>query len=189
MRIFLAVDLNPPIRSGIAAVQDSLAREGIRGIRWVNPGGVHLTLHFCGEISGETMERLSRAIAPGVPISPFSIGIGGLGTFPQKGAPRVLFVAAKDAAPLEKVAAWVEDRVASAGLPREARPFRPHLTLGRFRPGARPLDRDLLEGGIARDLGTLAVDRIVMFRSHLEPGGARYEALRAFPLLGPAGEP
>ena len=186
MRIFLAVDLNPAIRSGIAAVQDFLAREGIRGIRWVNPGGVHLTLHFCGEISGETVDRLARAIAPGAPAPPCSVGIGGLGAFPARGAPRVLFVAAKEAAPLVKVAAWVEERVASAGLPRERRPFHPHLTLGRFRPGARPVDRKLLEASVAQDLGTLPVDRIVMFRSHLEAGGARYEALQAFPLLGPS---
>lgn len=187
MRIFLAIDLNPPIRSGIAAIQDSLAREGIREIRWVNPGGVHLTLHFCGEISGETVERLSGAMAPGVPVRPFAVGIGGLGTFPPRGAPRVLFVAAREADPLLKVAGWVEDRVASAGLPREARPFHPHLTLGRFRPGARPPDRGLLEAPAARDLGMLPVDRVTMFRSHLEPGGARYEALHQFPLLGPAG--
>ena len=187
MLIFLAVDMNESIRSGIATIQDSLARDGIRGIRWVNPGGVHLTLRFCGEVSPETVDRLTRALAPGVPCPPFSVGIGGLGTFPLRGAPRVLFVAAKEAAPVAKVAAWVEDRVVSAGLPREPRPFHPHLTLGRFRPGARPLDRELLETSCARDLGPLPVDRIVMFESHLEPAGARYEALQSFPLVGQAG--
>ena len=186
MRIFLAVDLNESIRSGIAAIQGSLARDGVRGIRWVSPGGIHLTLRFCGEVSPETADRLTGALAAGVPSPPFSDGMGGLGTFPPRGAPRVLFVAAKEAAPLAKLAAWVEGRVVSAGLPREPRPFHPHLTLGRFRPGARPLGRDLLEISCARDLGPLLVDRIVMFQSHLEPAGARYEALQSFPLAGQA---
>ncbi len=185
MRIFLAVDLDESIRSGITHVQGSLAREGVRGVRWVNPEGVHLTLRFCGEVSPETVERIREALAPGVPHPPFSVGLGGLGTFPPRGAPRVLFVAAREAAMLAEVAAWVEGRVVSAGLPREPRPFHPHLTVGRFRPGARPLDRDLLGIPCARDLGPLAVDRIVMFRSHLEPSGARYEALQSFPLTGP----
>ncbi len=184
MRIFLAVELNESIRSGIAAVQDSLARSGIRNIRWVNPAGIHLTLRFIGEVAPEAADRIARALAPGVPSAPFSVGIGGLGTFPPKGAPRVLFAVVKDAAPLPEIAAWVEERVVSAGLPPDRRPFHPHLTLGRFRTGGRPLSRDLLEVPAARDLGVLPVERIVMFRSHLEPRGARYEALESFPLIG-----
>ena len=187
MRIFLAVDLNESVRSGIAAIQGSLARDGLRGIRWVNPGGVHLTLRFCGEVSPGTADGIARALAPGVPSPPFCVGIGGLGTFPPRGSPRVLFVAVSGAAPLAEVAAWVEGRVVSAGLPREPRPFHPHLTLGRFRPGSRPLDRNLLEVSCARDLGSLPVDRVVMFQSHLEPAGARYEALQSFPLAGRTG--
>jgi len=98
----------------------------------------------------------------------------------------VLFAVLKDADPLLESAAWVEDRVVSAGLPPERRPFHPHLTLGRFRPGARPLGRELLEIAVARNLGELPVERIVMFQSRLEPSGARYEALDSFPLIGGA---
>jgi len=82
------------------------------------------------------------------------------------------------------LAAWVEEQVVSAGLPRESRPFHPLLTLGRFRQGARPASPDLLEADFAKDVGVLFVDRIVLFESRLGPGGARYEALQAGPLLG-----
>ncbi len=187
MRIFLAVDLDESIRSGIAALQRHLAREGVPGIRWVDPAGIHLTLRFCGEISQETTDRLARSIAPGVPYAPFPIRLGGLGTFPPRGAPRVLWVGVREAGSLVPVAAWIEERVISCGLSREPRPFHPHLTLGRFRPGARPPVREALSAPGAGDLGSLTVETIVLFESHLSPGGARYDALHSFPLTGAGG--
>jgi 2'-5' RNA ligase len=184
MRIFLAVDLDASLRSGIAAIQQLLYRKEIPGIRWSRPDGIHLTLRFCGEVSGSTVDRLVQALAPGAPYPPFSIRIGGLGTFPPGRAPRVLFLAVHDTGSIGSLAAWVEERSVSAGLSREPRPFHPHLTLGRFREGTRRLARELLEPSPAWDLGELRVDRIVMFESHLGSGGARYTALQSFALLG-----
>ena len=186
MRIFLAVDLNETLRTGIAAVQRVLSREGIAGVRWADPAGIHLTLRFCGEISRETVQRLIQALAPSAPHAPFPIRLGGLGTFPPKGSPRVLYLAVMEPGSLGPLAAWAEQRVVSAGLSREARPFHPHLTLGRFRPGARPVSRGILDLPEAGELGTLSVERIILFESHLGPGGARYEALQSIPLEGTA---
>jgi 2'-5' RNA ligase len=184
MRTFLAVDLDETLRSGIASLQRLLSRKGIAGVRWAAPAGIHLTLRFCGEVSRETVQRLIQALEPVVPHAPFSIRLGGLGTFPPKGSPRVLYLAAKEPGSLGPLAAWVEQRVVSAGLPVEPRPFHPHLTLGRFHPGARPVSREILDLPEGEDLGTLSVERVILFESHLEPGGARYEALRSFSLEG-----
>jgi 2'-5' RNA ligase len=184
MRIFLAVDLDETLRSGIASVQRVLSREGMAGVRWADPVGIHLTLRFCGEISRETVQRLIQALTPAAPHASFPIRFGGLGTFPPKGSPRVLYIAVKEPGSLGPLAAWVEQRVVSAGLPREPRPFHPHLTLGKFLPGARPVSREILDVPEARDLGVLSVGRIILFESHLGPGGARYEALQPIPLEG-----
>jgi len=184
MRIFLAVDLDESLRSAIASVQRALSRKGMSGVRRADPAGIHLTLRFCGELSRETVERLIQALTPAAPHAPFSIRLGGLGTFPPKGSPRVLYLAVKETGSLGPLAAWVEERVVSAGLSPEPRLFHPHLTLGRFRPGARPVSREILEIPEAGDLGTLSVDRIILFESHLGPGGARYEALQSVFLAG-----
>jgi len=185
MRIFVAVDLDEVLRSEIGALQQRLAREGISEIRWTDPGGIHLTLRFCGEVSRETARRLGEALDPGPPFPPFNLRIGGLGTFPPRGAPRVLFLSADGEKILPALAAWVEERVVSAGLPGEPRRFHPHLTLGRFRQGGRPRSRELPGAPFAENLGSVRVKEMVMFESHLGSGGARYEALRRFPLLGP----
>jgi 2'-5' RNA ligase len=184
MRIFLALDLDEVRRSGIGALQRRLARDGMTGIRWTDPAGIHLTLRFCGELQRETVRRLEEALDPGPPGSPFTFRIGGPGTFPPRGAPRVLYLAAENEERLAALAEWAEKKAVAAGLPGEPRPFHPHLTLGRFRPGAPRPRPDLLDAASAGDLGAQEVKEVVMFESHLGPGGARYGVVRRFPLQG-----
>lgn len=184
MRVFLAVDVPQRIQLGISRLQEALSGRGIGNIRWTQPAGIHLTLQFCGEISSATLRSLSEALAPGAPILPFRAGIGQLGTFPPRGAPRVLVLSLAESEGLVKLAAWIAERTESAGIPRESRHFSPHLTLGRFRAGARPIPPGHLE--ISEELVAehFEVDRFTIFQSHLGPGGARYEPLEEFPLLG-----
>jgi 2'-5' RNA ligase len=183
MRIFLAADLTETLRAQVAVVQQTLAREGVRRIRWVDPSGIHLTLRFCGQLARESLDRLAAALAPGPPFPRFAVRVGGLGRFPPRGAPRVLFLEVGRDARLESLAAWLEDRATASGIARADRPYHAHLTLGRFLPGAA--FPHLLSAPWAEDVGELPVERVVIFRSHLGSGGARYEAMHAFPLMEP----
>ena len=67
----------------------------------------------------------------------------------------------------------------AAGFPPEDRPYRSHLTLSRIRP-----DQDVTAVlDAVPPLGlAMPVDRVVLYRSHLGPGGPRYEEVEAFPL-------
>jgi 2'-5' RNA ligase len=68
----------------------------------------------------------------------------------------------------------VVDRLATAlGWEPEPRPFRPHVTVARVRRGARPRIRDLPDAPQA----SFAGEAVVLYRSHLGGGPARYEAL------------
>jgi 2'-5' RNA ligase len=186
MRIFIAARIPDPIREGLSRLQSSLTEEGLRHIRWVRSSGVHLTLRFCGEISPRLLEQLSDELAPGAPFPPFETRLTRLGVFPKRGAPRVLFVGLEDAGALLSLADWIEKRVRAAGLPPESRPFHPHLTLGRFLPGAQPIP--LAANPLPPDLegASLPVDSFTLFQSHLASRGASYEALREYPLDGVA---
>lgn len=186
MRIFIAARIPDPIREGLSRLQSSLTDEGLRYIRWVHSSGVHLTLRFCGEISPRLLEQLSDELAPGAPFPPFKTRLTRLGVFPKRGAPRVLFVGLEDAGDLSSLADWIEKRVRATGLPPENRPFHPHLTLGRFRHGARPLP--LADSPLPSELegASFPVDSFTLFRSHIRSRGASYEALREYPLGGVA---
>jgi 2'-5' RNA ligase len=80
---------------------------------------------------------------------------------------------------LEQLAAHAEDAAQQAGLDPEDRPFHPHLTLSRIRPhqDVRPLIAETDPFPL-----TLPVDRLIVYRSHLGRGGARYEELESFDL-------
>ena len=185
MRVFVAVDLAAEIRDALAALIAQFRQRRMGDLRWVRPEGIHLTLRFLGEIDAPALERLARGLGSGAPVPPFPLRLGGVGMFPPRGAPRVLMVETEESAPLERLAGWVEGRAVEAGFPAERRAFHPHLTLGRFRAGARRASGDppLLPPGWPPP--AMIVDRFFVFRSHLEREAARYEKLAAYPL--PAG--
>jgi 2'-5' RNA ligase len=105
------------------------------------------------------------------------MALRGVGTFPERGRPRVLWVGLEMPAEALALQDACERIAVGAGFPPERRAFKPHLTLGRWKDGGR---RPLLPA--TADLGGGAVHRLVLFRSDLKPSGAVYTALDAFPL-------
>ncbi len=72
----------------------------------------------------------------------------------------------------------VDGAVAALGLPRDERPFSPHVTLGRVRrPGRNPALTDALAGAPACEFGQMRVPSASLMRSELGPQGARYTEL------------
>lgn len=144
----------------------------------MRPEGAHLTLRFLGEASpaavGDVREALARAASL---CPPFDARLRGLGTFPERGSPRILWlgVLVPDAVLLLQAAC--ERAAVAAGFPPEERPFRPHLTLGRWRQREK---RPELPADV--DLGLARVVSLVLFRSDLRREGAVYTPLARFPL-------
>ena len=48
LRLFVAVDLSEEVREELGRLQDDLRRRDLSSLRWVRPGGIHLTLKFLG---------------------------------------------------------------------------------------------------------------------------------------------
>jgi 2'-5' RNA ligase len=177
VRAFVALELPEAAREAIGALQARL-RPRLGRIRLVRPEGAHLTLRFLGETSPVRLASMREALGKTASLCPpFEARLGGLGTFPERGSPRILWLAVEVPDAVSSLQAACERAAVAAGFPPEGRPFRPHLTLGRWRERAeRP---DLPEG---TDLGLARVDALVIFRSELRPEGARYTALARFPL-------
>jgi 2'-5' RNA ligase len=182
MRQFLAARLPEVIREEVVAVRSRIAST-IRGWRWLRPEGIHLTLRFLGEVERDRDERGRerwRSAVAGCP--PFRIRLGGTGCFPPRGQARVLWVGVEEVEPggaLSTLAARLETASRDLGFPAEKRSFRPHLTLARRDRSGRAdrpvaLDDDRNTAGWVRE--------VVLYRSDLEPTGARYTALETFPL-------
>jgi RNA 2',3'-cyclic 3'-phosphodiesterase len=178
MRMFVAVDLDDASRALVAEAQRralSLVREK-SSLRLVDPQQVHVTLAFLGEVTSPLSERVRDAIGdPLTGIAPFRLCIGGLGMFPPRGAPRVVWLGLLDGArEMISLQAAVARRLDALGVVLEDRAFHPHVTIARWRD-SRPSDRSRLEqdavGGTA---GEMTVDRVTLFESRLSSKGASH---------------
>jgi 2'-5' RNA ligase len=191
IRSFLALDPPEAVLREIGAVQNRL-RKLIQGdIRWVRPEGIHLTLKFFGDISGDDVANIATVVGKAAENdAPFSLAIGGAGVFPDPHRPRVLWLGMNgDVGRLQVFQKRIEQALLQIGFPREERPFRPHLTLGRIRTakGLIGLAR-ALEKGEECTAGRFIASGLSLFQSELMPQGAIYTKLKFFPFSGKNGK-
>ncbi|MCC6847795.1 MAG: RNA 2',3'-cyclic phosphodiesterase [Deltaproteobacteria bacterium] len=182
-RCFVAIDLEDPARAEVDAFLGGL-RATISGVAWTRPGNLHLTLAFFGDVPAsaipELTPRLARALAG---VERFTARVIGVGAFPSLARPQVLWVGVV-APPLPALADAVRRAGEAAGIARERRPFRPHVTLGRMRARIRgaAFDPALFARDGGRDFGAAPVARVILYQSELAPDGARHSPLAVFPL-------
>jgi 2'-5' RNA ligase len=194
IRTFVAVDLPEAVRVRLGEQIDRLSGRAGRGVvRWVRPEGIHLTLKFLGEVESDRIEQISRGIrsvAQGH--RAFRLRVAGVGCFPSPQRPRVVWVGVREqAGALASLQDDLERALSAMGFPREDRPFSPHLTLGRVRREASPVEAArvgaLIAGQTEEVLGEVEVREVTLFQSDLRPTGPIYSAL-AVAVLGAAGE-
>jgi 2'-5' RNA ligase len=194
MRIFIGIDLDPEVRARIERFLD-----GVEGFapeaRWVRPESLHITLKFIGEQPPERVEAITERLRR-VESSAFEIRAGGYGFFPSAKAPRVFWIGIDAGPQLAELAESIDIATAELGIPREDRPFSPHLTLARgrgrsgspkWRKGDSPnatfavLAKRLAAMG-ELDFGAMTAQEFILYQSHLSPKGSKYTKLQRFPM-------
>lgn len=157
-------------------------RPRVPDLRWVDPRNVHLTLRFLGDSSPRALRVVEEQLRErGAACPPLEAPVRGLGVFPDRGSPRVLWLGVELPAPALDLQRACERAAVAAGFPREDRPFRSHLTLGRWREGGRRPDLPEVDLGLAR------LETLVLFRSDLQPRGPTYTPLCTVRLGGRPG--
>ena len=180
MRLFTAIELTESARSAIVAEQQRIVGppRGSR-IRLVKPEQMHLTLVFIGEVAEERGGTISALMERDIPLAPFRISLGGVGAFPPRGAPRALYVDVMEGADATiTLHALVAERLQQP----DDRPFRPHVTIGRWRE-SRPADRP--KGALRAAIATVDVNSVTLFQSRISSAGPAYTRLAAARLVCP----
>ena len=184
MRLFIAVDLLDEVRRELAGVIDRL-RPAAPHAKWVPPENLHLTLVFLGEVADDRLGEIELAVRAGIAgRDPVPTSLAATGAFPRAARARVLWAGMSDEA--GGLAALAESCAASMqaiGFPREARAWKPHLTLARFRD---PADISRMPSAAVRPVA-FAVREVTTFRSRLGRPAPRYEAVARAPLGGASG--
>jgi RNA 2',3'-cyclic 3'-phosphodiesterase len=195
MRIFIGIDLDPEVRTRIARFL-----EGVEGFapdaRWAHPESLHITLKFIGEQTPEQVAAITERLRR-VESAAFEMRCARYGFFPTAKAPRVFWIGIQAGPQLAALAESIDAATAELGIPREDRPFSPHLTLARaggrsgspkWRKGDAPDARfEVLEKRLAAmgeiDFGTMTGREFILYQSQLSPKGSKYTRLQRFPLL------
>jgi len=176
LRCFVAADVAP--QPELLGLLEQLRRLDA-GVRPIREDQLHFTLRFLGDTEeGRVPEliELLTAAAKGEPR--FTAQLRGLGAFPSIQAPRVVWVGARGAEPLERIAARLETALTERQLPHDARKFTPHLTLARVHQGRMPRGLvALLEELRETEAGSTEIAAIRLKQSTLRPEGPLYTIL------------
>jgi len=176
VRTFVAAEVPPAVKRQIERAIEPMRGTRRQGVRWTSPDSWHLTLKFLGEIDEERIEDVAAATREVAGRAlPFDVALGGWGAFPRADAPRVLWVGMEDGGDHFVTAAEeLDSLLAERGFPKEKRPVRPHLTIARVKDISS--GAEAFRGLTRRTLGSqpFVADKLIVFRSILDPGGARY---------------
>src|SRR5258707_2427968 len=126
LRLFVGIAFPPELKLRL-----SLLSTGVAGARWVDPGNLHLTLRFIGEIAEDVAADVDAALAR-LKARRFTLQLAGTGIFGGN-RPRALWAGVERHPDLVLLRDKVEQTLIRVGLAPEQRRFAPHVTLARLR--------------------------------------------------------
>lgn len=174
-RLFIGVPVTPDARTEIAlALPKNLPGKLIAPDKW------HFTLRFLGPTTAEARDGIIDQLSA-VKLGPgFQVRFGELGAFPNPPRARILWLGVtRGGERLSDLAMIAEDAARKAGFASEGRPFTPHLTLSRIDP---PQAISALIAQKDRYEFEMMVTTLILYRSQLGGGPARYEEVARFAL-------
>ena len=186
-RTFIALMIPSDWTDYLGAISRELASK-TRGLSWVRPENLHITLRFLGDLDDSAVQRVCDSVVrdAGEATSPRA-RLGPIGAFPDLARPRVVWAGlAEGGEAVSALAGTVNDALRRGGFGASDKPFRPHLTLARVREGARGLEA-LRDAAPPPAPPAAFLDRVCVMKSELHPAGARYTALTEARLLPPGG--
>ena len=62
IRSFVAIELPEEAKKGLARLRKELEKDEHRFVKWVDPGGIHLTLKFLGNIPSGRVTEITGAM-------------------------------------------------------------------------------------------------------------------------------
>ena len=183
-RLFVGIALDEAWTARLESVAGGLHGPLGRSVRWARSDLYHVTVVFLGNQPPEHADMIQAALtSAGGTVEPFSlrlVEITRLGGH-ERGA---IVAAVNDpSGRLQALRAALDGELRQRGLPFDAKPLVPHITLGRPRNGTPRFQVPRTNLGNSPPLHVSAVSLI---KSDLLPTGPRYETIFTGPLASPS---
>jgi RNA 2',3'-cyclic 3'-phosphodiesterase len=180
MRLFVALSIPADARENLSSLISDLQRADAQP-RWINPENLHVTLKFIGEVPSENVAAMGDALATVRTAQPVDLEFRDIEFFPDARRPSVAWVGIESSQNLAVLAAEVNRVLTPLGIPREEKPFVPHLTIVRFKETC-PSPALLAEIGTKKEsnFGGFQTGEFHLIESKLKNTGAEYTTLHSF---------
>lgn len=182
-RLFVAIDLPEEIKASLSQLSGA-----VPGARWVAPSEIHLTLRFIGDVDPQRVEKIKKELAA-IQFGSFPLRVAGVGHFPARGYPRVLWVGLEPRPELMSLQQRIERALQQAGVPPEERPFSPHITLARLKETQPAAVAGFESLHRALEYPPFQAREYVLYFSVLTPKGAIHRKEEVYRSSGEAASP
>lgn len=175
MRMFVAAY---PSHESARAMLKAAEKLSLPPCRMLPREQVHLTLVFIGDVPANELEAVTESVERSAAgLMKFELKATRLISLPERGPARLVAAETDAPATLMELQRRLAHRLASNVREKDDRPYRPHLTLCRFRSPMRGVQVNQ-----AIDVPAFVVDRVVLMRSTLKPDGAHHVEVAGFGL-------
>lgn len=177
-RLFISADLPDPARTKLADISS-----GLPGASWVPPERLHLTLRFLGEVDHGLFQDVRKALF-GIQTPAFFLSLKGVGHFPLRGDPEVLWAGVAKSDGLLRLRHKIENLLVRQGLAPDSRKFFPHVTLAKLRDSRADWVGSYIVENSLFSLPEIPVQGFSLYSSRLTPEGSIHELEDSYPLDG-----
>ncbi len=172
LRLFVGIELPPELKLKVSTLC-----AGVPEARWVDPGNLHLTLRFIGEVDEGLASDIDAALMR-IEAPRFAVALAGIGQF----GTRSLWVGVEKNPALHHLQTKVESALQRLGLAPETRRYAPHVTLARLKPPVGQKLQAFLSAHALFRAEPFDVRRFNLIASYLTKSGAIYEDQADYPL-------
>jgi len=178
-RLFIALNLPLNCKKAISDFIISI-RKKIPEIRWISSDGLHITLHFLGELSAEKEEEIKISLQSlDSQFKEIELKIGKIGAFPSINNPRVVYLECGqvNGNSVEKLQKLIGINLIKTGIKIDERRWKPHITIGRIQKQTN------LNLDVEIEKIKFKIKSFEIMESRLKQAGAEYREVAKYNLV------
>lgn len=185
VRIFFAIEIPLSTKDTLGKFITVLKKKSkSHAIRWNKPDNLHITLQFLAQAQTQHLPQMLQNVNNKIAgrVKKISLTFEKLFLFPNPFRPRVIVLSVAPQMELAELARLIGEGIQELNYEIDARPFRPHLTLGRIKL-PQGMNFSFLSECAVPDIEKIDLQEVVLFRSDPQPEGSRYTVMERITLI------